>query len=160
MDWRTLFSGDYLAAVEFGDRTLTARIAGVQVVGLEDEKGEIKQKAVVSFADHPRKLVLCKTNGFCLAAMFGDDYTQWIGKPVTMYATRVKVGHELKPGIRIKGSPDLERPVKVTIKLRKRKAFDVTLVNTGSQKQPQDTPEAASIPSATGPEEGPPESES
>jgi hypothetical protein len=129
-----MFPSNYLAAIEFGTRQFTAKIDSVRKVKLEGENGEQKDKGVVFFEGHEKGWVLCKTNALCLAAMFGNDTDQWIGKRVTLYSTKVSVGKEMKDGIRVKGSPDLTAPVKATVKMPRKKPFDVTLVPTGAKE--------------------------
>ncbi len=131
MDYRAMFKGNYLAAVEFGAHVFTAEIAEVRLVKLEQEDGRTKDKGVVFFKGHDRGWVLCKTNAICVAGMFGTDTTGWVGKRVTLFSASVKLGNEKVPGIRVKGSPDLTTPVEVEVKLPRRKAFKMTLQATG-----------------------------
>ncbi len=95
----------------------------------------MKDKGIVFFNETPRGLVLCKTNAMLAAAMFGDDTNAWLGKRITLFAMDVKVGPEMKPGIRIKGSPDLKQAMTVEIKLPKRKAFKMQLVPTSNTEK-------------------------
>lgn len=155
MDWRALFKGAYLTAVEFGGREPTFKIQGVDTIDLEQEDGQTKPKAVVFFVDVDgdgykgidRGWVLCKTNAMCIAAMFGNETDAWVGKRVTLFATDVQVGKERKPGIRVKGSPDIKAPITATIKLPKKKAFPMTLSptvkRTATQRQTDDEARAA-----------------
>lgn len=138
MDWRALFKGAYLTAVEFSGRQPTFMIRGVDTIDLEQEDGQTKPKAVVFFEDGKgdgysgcdRGWVLCKTNAMCIAAMFGNETDAWAGKRVTLFATDVQVGKEKKPGIRVKGSPDIKAPITTSIKLPKKRAFPMTLSPT------------------------------
>jgi hypothetical protein len=127
MIWKARFKGDFIAAIEFGDKTPTLTIAKIETVKLEQEDGKNKDKAVIWFKEIPRGWVYCKTTGFCMAAMFGEDDANWIGKRVTLFSEIVQVGRERAPGIRVKGSPDIDKPVKVSIKLPRKKAFTVVL---------------------------------
>jgi hypothetical protein len=131
MNWKLMFKGDYMAAIEFGNRQFGGEIASVKLCKLEGDDGRQKEKGVVYFKGNDKGWVLCKTNAMCLAAMFGEDTTTWVGKRVTLYATMVSVGKEKQPGIRVKGSPDLTKPIPVTIKLPRKKAFTVTMQPTG-----------------------------
>jgi len=133
MNWKARFKGDYIAAVEFGERRPTFTIEKVETCKLEQEDGTQKDKGVIRFKETPRGWVFCKTTGFCLAAMFGDDDEKWVGKRVTLHAEPVQVGPKTEPGIRVSGSPDIDKPITVQIKLPKKKAFTVRLVPTGKQ---------------------------
>lgn len=130
MHWKSMFKGDYIAAVEFDGKSPTLTVAEVRMAKLEGEDGRQKDKGVVFFKETDRGWVLCKTNAMCLAAMFGDQVEGWTGKRVTLFATDVKVGPETKPGIRVKGSPDIDKTLNVEIKLPKRKPFQMQLAPT------------------------------
>jgi hypothetical protein len=130
MNWKLMFKGDYIAAVEMGDKTPTLTIKGVKLCKLEDDKGRQKDKGIVFFREIDRGWVLCKTNAMCLARMFGDDTNDWTGKRVTLFSTPVQVGKEKQPGIRVKGSPDLAAPMTVEIKLPKKKPFPMRMLVT------------------------------
>jgi hypothetical protein len=62
--------------------------------------------------------------------MFGDNFEGWVGKRVTLHAEPVMVSGKMQPGIRVTGSPDIEKPLTVKIKLAKRKAVTVKLIQT------------------------------
>jgi hypothetical protein len=157
-----MFPSNYLAAVEFGNRVFNGKIESVKIAKLESEDGRQKDKGVVFFEGNEKGWVLCKTNAICLAAMFGDDTANWVGHSVTLFATPVKVGKKIEPGIRVKGSPDLEKTLEVEIKLPRRNAFTMVLQATGKPAAKQNgtgaAPRAASrpTPAARTPEDDPP----
>jgi hypothetical protein len=132
MDWHLLFKGDYVSALELGDKTPTLTIADVRIVKLEGEDGTAKDRGVVYFKETQRGWVLAKTNALCLASMFGDNTDDWKGRHVTLFATDVQVGKERKPGIRVKGSPDIAAPKDVIIRLPRKKAFTMRMQKTGA----------------------------
>jgi hypothetical protein len=133
MHWKAMFKGEFIAAVEFGDKQPTLTIASVKLCKLESEDGRQKDKGVVFFEGKDRGWVMNRTNATCLAAMFGDDTASWNGKRVTLYATLVQVGKKKEPRIRVKGSPDLPKPVPVEIKLPRKKPYTVTMQPTGAK---------------------------
>lgn len=154
-NWKTLFKSDhFISAVEFDTKKPTLTIARVQSVKLEQEDGRQKDKPVIFFKEIQRGWVFCKTTGFCLAAMFGDDFGTWPGKRVTLHAEMVQVGPKMEPGIRVTGSPDIEKALAVKIKLAKKKAFVVKLVPTQAKgggelrdaPPPDDQPPASEAP--------------
>ncbi len=124
------FKGDYIAAVEFEGKTPTVTIDHVKLVKLEGEDGKLRERPVVYFRETPRGWVLCRTTAQALAAMFGNETDRWTGKRVTLHAVEVQVGREKKPGIRVKGSPDLTAPVSFELRLPRRKPQTITLVRT------------------------------
>ena len=119
-----------MAAAEFGGRTPTFTVKSVKLVGLEGEDGRTKDKGVVFFNETDRGLVLCRTNAVLIAAMFGNDTDAWLGKRITLHAQDVQLGRETVPGIRVKGSPDIDEVKPCPVKLPKRKAFIVNLEKT------------------------------
>jgi hypothetical protein len=59
--------------------------------------------------------------------MFGRDTGEWIGKRVTLFASEWNG----EPCIRIKGSPDIEKPVTFELKLPRKKPRATTMLVTG-----------------------------
>lgn len=141
VNWTTLFKGAYITAVELDGKTVTLTVSDVTKELVADpESGEEREKGIVHFKETDRGWVLNRTNGSCLAAMFGDMTGGWLGKRVTLYATPVQVGPKRELGIRVKGSPDIREPVPVTIKLPRRKPISVTMQPTGSAPGPAKAP--------------------
>lgn len=122
--------GDYIAASEFGTKEPTLTILSAQLVRLEQEDGREKEKGVIRFKETDRGWVLNRTNLELLAALLGVETDQWAGKRVTLFAQPVKFGGKTELGIRVKGSPELDAPKVVTVKLPRRRPTEVTLVPT------------------------------
>ena len=133
MNIQGAFKGEYINAAEFNGKTPTVTIDHVKMVDLQSDDGESKSKPVVYFRESPRGWVLCRTTAESLAAMFGSETDAWTGKRVTLHSVEVQVGKERKPGIRVKGSPDLTGPVTFELHLPRRKAQSITLVPTGAK---------------------------
>lgn len=143
MNYKLFFTGDYLSAVEMrekmGDKPLIVTIANVRKVRLESmapvdgEGGTKKEKdrGVVGFKEIDRGWVLNRTNAECLVAMWGAETDAWIGKRVALITTMVRLGGKQELGIRVGGSPDLAQPVTATIKLPRKKPFDMRLMPVG-----------------------------
>lgn len=129
MDFDALFPGRFLKAGEFQGKAVTLTIAAVKVEDLEGDNGS-KTKGIVSFAESKRQLVLNRTNGECIKAMFGRNTDDWIGKRVTLYPAP----YEGDIAIRVKGSPDLEKNLTVEIKLPRKRPYNVTLEKTTKAK--------------------------
>jgi len=126
-----IFKSDlYISATEFNGKTPTVTIDHVAVVNLEGEDGKTKAKPVVYFREAKRGWVLCKTTALMLAAMFTPETDMWTGKRVTLFAENVQVGKERRPGIRVKGSPDITSAVTFSLKLPKKKAQTIRLLKT------------------------------
>lgn len=145
----SIFKGEYLSATELGEKKPTLVISRVNVAKVEDDKGKARDRPILFFSGVERGLVLCKTNALLLSAMFSEETDAWTGKKVTIHSEMVQVGPERKLGVRIYGSPDISKEVKVSIKLPKRKAFIVTLVPTGKAAQVSVTETPAKTPENT-----------
>lgn len=141
MNYKKMLVGDHLAAVELDDKQPTLTIAAIKPEMMDkrpkpgekqDPKAPKKKqkKWIVFFREMERGWVLNKTNTLCLAAMFGEETDQWIGKRVTICAEMVRVGPKVEPGIRIKGSPDLTEPVFALIEMPMRAPVRKKLVPT------------------------------
>jgi hypothetical protein len=127
MDWKLLFKGDNISAVEFLGKTPTLEIVDVKLCKLQQEDGREKDKGIVHFRETDRGWVLNRTNATCLAAMFGRDTDSWKGKRVTLFAADVQFGKERIPGIRVKGSPDIAEAIEVEVKLPRRRPVKMTM---------------------------------
>lgn len=119
-DYDELYPGRFLHAGEFKDKAVTLTIVAVDLEEMADKKGKngLKKKPILTFTTPggrpvEKQLVLCKTNGGCIAGMFKDPATgkmktsQWIGKRVTFYPEIVNAFGSKKPAIRVLGSPDI-----------------------------------------------------
>ncbi len=130
MHYEAMLRGDYLAAVEFGERTPTFRIASVSLVDMEMDDGKKKTKGVVYFHETDRGLVMNRTNAEAMARMFGNETNEWAGRRVTLHSVEVQLGPKKVPGIRVLGSPDIPEDITYKLKLPRKRAVDVTLRRT------------------------------
>lgn len=130
MNINAAFKGDYIAAVEFEGKTPTMTIDHVQLVELEGEDGTKRTRPVVFFRETKRGWVMCRTTAMSVAAMFGAETDGWTGKRVMLFADEVQVGREKKPGIRVKGSPDIDHPVEFELRLPRKRPVKVVLQST------------------------------
>lgn len=109
LDFDQLYPKRFIKAGQFGGKDLTMRITGVEVEKLGEETKQ-KVKAILSFARTDKQMVLNKTNGECVRAMFGRDTSNWVGKLVTFYPCPMKdpfTGEDIV-AIRVRGSPEIE----------------------------------------------------
>lgn len=158
MDFDRLYPGQFLKAGMFQGRDVTLTIATVKLDELEGRKGK-EMKGVISFSEKPQKLVLNKTNGLCIKAMFGRETNAWIGKRVTLYPAQVQF-EDSDLAIRVRGSPDLHAPITFTLKLSRKADRQVTLSKTGVAAKSQPAPQPQPDPTPdTQPNEPPPPSD-
>lgn len=127
-----LYPGRFLKAGLFKGGKPTLTIKDVDIEEMPGEDGKPKIKAVLSFNERPMQLVMCKTNGLCLKAMFGKELKDWIGKRVTLFAGQWN-GEEC---IRVWGSPDIEKDFPVSIELPRRKPIPMTMHSVKAAAKP------------------------
>ena len=143
VDYDQLFPGEFLKAGLFRDRPVTLTITGAELRDLPCDKGGEKPRGLISFRETPMKLVLIKTNGECLKAMFGPRVPEWAGKRVTFFCGSDMFGGKKVDAVRIHGSPDLARPITVVVEYKRRRSQTFNLVVTkpcGATNVPQDPP--------------------
>ena len=146
MNADALLSGQYLKAAEFDGTILptspTWTIARIEIEELPDLKkpDATKRKGVIYFRDVERGWVMNRTNVECLKALFGADTAGWIGKRVTLCTEPTRTGD----GIRVHGSPDIERDVTATWKVPKKAAQTKRMVPTG--RKPDAAPQRQPAP--------------
>lgn len=131
LDFDQLFPNRFLKAGMFAGRDVTLTIKEIAVEELVGDKGS-EMKGIIKFAEKPQQLVLNKTNGLCLRAMFGRDTGAWVGKRVTFYPAPIDFG-DAEIAIRVRGSPDLPANMEIEIKLARKKARKVVMLRTGQK---------------------------
>ena len=129
LSFDALFPSRFLKASLFQGKPVTLTISDVSIEGLEREDGTEREAPIVSFQETKKQLVLNRTNGESIRAMFGDHINDWIGKRVTFFPERDTSGFS-DFCIRVKGSPDLKNPVEAVINLPRRKPVGRKLVPT------------------------------
>ena len=132
VDFDELYPGRFLKAGLFRERPVTLRIRDVDTEPLPNDKGGERVRGILSFDKTEMQLVLNRTNGLCLRAMFGARVADWIGKRVTFACEQDKFGRDTVDAIRIVGSPDIAGPVEVQIVMPKKAPKVRRLVVTGA----------------------------
>lgn len=122
VDFDQLYPGRFLKAGELLGKKVSLTMTAIDLTELETEGGK-KIKATVSFSETEKQLVLCKTNGICIKAMFGKAVQQWVGKRITIFPDKWNE----EPCIRIWGSPDIKNDFEVDISLPRRRPFRKTM---------------------------------
>jgi hypothetical protein len=141
LSYDDLFPGRFLKATIFKGHDVTLTIGGVRVEDLPSETGGTKVKGILSFEGKKLELVLNRTNGEAMKAMWGRDVESWKGKRVTLYPSTFNG----EPCIRVRGSPDLPDSMEFELKLPRKRPQRVKLLKTTpgkqSARQPEDDPE-------------------
>jgi hypothetical protein len=146
MDFDQLYPNRFLKAGEFQGKDVTLVVASVKLEELGEGK-EKKAKAILTFERTPKQMVLNRTNGECIKAMFGRNTDDWIGKPVTFFPATIDdpFTGEKTLAIRVRGSPAIDGPRQVAAKIG-RKTVTLKVAKTGkangkpAQKQAQPPP--------------------
>jgi hypothetical protein len=136
-NWRTLVSSsDTLKADDLSGRDVTAKIESVKGGEFEGE-GKKDRVALIAFVGKEKKLAANTINCTLIDAMWGAEVEGWVGHLLTFGPDKVEVAGQFygQPCIRVKGSPELQAPMTVSIQLnmqggRKRKPFDKRLMPT------------------------------
>lgn len=126
MDVDALYESRFLRGRDLEGRAWTLTIADVRLEKLLSRFGPERAKGIVRFEGAKKELVLNRTNGECLKAMFGRETDAWVDKRVTLHA----VPYEGDLAIRVLGSPDLEADLEVTIALPQRRPVVMRLERT------------------------------
>lgn len=136
-DFDELYPGRFLKSGEFKGLDVILTIAKVELEKLEGEKGA-RMRGILSFRESEKQLVLNRTNGECLKAMFGRATDAWLGKRVVLWPapfTDPFTG-EVGTAIRVRGSPDIAADVSFELRLSKRKPSQVHLKRIGPGVKP------------------------
>ena len=123
IDFDKMYPGRFVKAADFNGKDVTLEISEVKLEELEGDKGA-QTKGIVSFKGAKKSLVLNKTNGLCMRAMWGRETDAWIGKRVTLYPA--ELDGELC--IRVRGSPDIADSITFELKLPRKKSVQKTLM--------------------------------
>lgn len=127
MDYDLLFPGRFLKSGQFKGREITLTIHAVRVEELPQENGKPRGRGVLSFVETKMELVLNRTNGECIKAMFGRETDAWLGKRVTFFPAKIEAFGAHEQAIRVRGSPDIAKDIAVEVQLPRRKPVRVTL---------------------------------
>lgn len=102
MDYRRMFSSDYLASWDL-DADTTVEISNVVAGEVGGNKGEEKQKRPIVFFKGAKKgMVLNKTNGKLIAGMYGSNTDDWTGRKITLYVAQCEAFGETVDAIRVR----------------------------------------------------------
>lgn len=147
MDYEKLFPGRFVKSADFGGKDVT-----LQITAIRSEDIDEKSKAILSFANTKKSMVLNRTNAEALKLMFGRETDAWMGKRVTFFPATIKdpFSDEMITAIRVRGSPDITKAASATIQ-RGRKSLKVSVAPTGKPNgngHAKATTAAAPVPSS------------
>ena len=102
--YRKLFEGNYLGSWDIEETQFEGTIESISNELVFDQR-ENREKSVVtiSFKEARKKWICNKTNAKSIEQLHGTpDINEWIGKKVTLYVAKIKVGGEIVSAIRVR----------------------------------------------------------
>jgi hypothetical protein len=132
MHYEALFPNRWLKASDLEGKDVTVRISGVTKEKMQDGK----VKGMIHFDGTEKELMLNRTNAEACAAMFGPTVEDWIGKRIVLFSKNVEAFGEEKPAVRVRGSPDIDKPITKIITRgngQRQKTIKVEVVPTGAK---------------------------
>lgn len=101
-DFRSMYDRDYIFAFDLAGKDVTVKIVRVEAATLTGSGGRKAKKPVIFFDGKDKGLALCKTNSKTIAALYGNDTDNWLGKSITMFPTTTQFGPDTVDCIRIR----------------------------------------------------------
>jgi len=98
-----VFPSKYVRASDLAGRTVTVTIdrLALEEVGAPPKT---ERKPVLYFRRATKGLVLNRTNGMALAALYGPETDNWIGKTVQLYVAQVRAFGSVQDAIRLRAA--------------------------------------------------------
>ena len=102
--WKSMMDRDYLFAFDLQGKDCTVTIERVTGGEIKGTGGKKSKKPLCYFKESrdKRPLGLNSTNCKAIAAMYGNDTANWIGKRITIYPTTTNFGSEVVDCIRVR----------------------------------------------------------
>jgi hypothetical protein len=96
----------YLSCDDLKGRTVTVKIASVDIEMVPMSDGDEKEKTVIRFEKVNKDFMGGPTNDYSLAVLLSRRPIDWVGKRVVLMPSTTTFGRAVLPCIRIGGSPD------------------------------------------------------
>lgn len=101
-DYRAMFSSEYLSSWDLNGKDVTVTISRVTAGELTGTGGRKTKKPLIYFEGAGKALAANKTNCKTIAAMYGTDTKEWIGKRITLYPTKTDMAGQQVDAIRVR----------------------------------------------------------
>lgn len=105
-NYRMRYSRKYFTHLDLpqtGEGDLTVTITRVDTGQLKNEAGVIDERPFLWLEGHLKPLGLNATNGATVAALYGEDDSNWPGKRITLYRTKTTYAGRTIDCIRVRG---------------------------------------------------------
>jgi hypothetical protein len=93
-----VFSGEYLTAADLQGAEPSVVIASVELKEFDDG-----DKFLLTFQGKKKGLVANKTNSKRIAALYGDETDDWVGREIVLYSDMVDFQGKSVEAIRVRG---------------------------------------------------------
>jgi hypothetical protein len=100
--WRSLVPSKYVSHYDLNGSDVVVTIASIKLAEVIGAGGKKSQKALASFVGKEKAMVMGATCLKSIASLYGDDYTAWKGKRVTIYPTTTEASGETVGTIRVR----------------------------------------------------------
>jgi hypothetical protein len=95
-----LFGGKYIKAADLpDDEDMVVTIKGYSFEPVGQDK---EMKAVLTFRENEKQLVLNKTNAGTIANLYGKDFEDWVGRKIALFATEVDFAGKSTLAVRVR----------------------------------------------------------
>src|SRR5207247_10264717 len=98
--YKSFYDRDYVFAFDLHGKDVTVVISKVTAGKLVAMGGRETKKPLVFFEGKEKPLALNATNGKTIAALYGTETDNWIGRPITIYPTTTQMDGETVDCIR------------------------------------------------------------
>lgn len=92
----------HIEALDLGDKIGDERVFVISGVEVREVGSDRVRKGVVLFKDFERGFVLNKTNSRTIAALFGSDTKEWVGKRIALYRSETAFQGKTVPCVRVR----------------------------------------------------------
>jgi hypothetical protein len=104
--WRTYLESDVIRFVDLDSKEYTLKIASIKRGKVVGTGGKSTGKALIYFEGREKPLGCGTAILSQIAAIYGNDTKQWVGKEITIYPDpSVKYGGQAVGGVRAKAPP-------------------------------------------------------
>ena len=100
------FPSKYQKASDLNGKDLTLTIREVESKEFEDGR-----KPVLWFEEHPKALVLNRTNFSTIEKLCGEGSAHWIGQRITLFESEVSYRGDMMMAIRVRSKAPDARPI-------------------------------------------------
>lgn len=112
--WKRLINPDYLGAYSIPEgEDLTVRIDYVQVEEVHGAQGK-KDMCTVAHIKGEKPMILNVTNSKTIAKLYGPYIEDWVGKPITLFASTTRLAGETVECLRIRPKVAERKPQPIT----------------------------------------------